>query len=290
MDRLFEHDVRYEMADEYLELVCRLWESWEPDAVVRDRERGVYADHSKVHTVDFEGRFYRCRGPLNTVRPPQGRPVLCQAGASPKGREFAAKYADTIIAVATDVPRMKEYRDDIRRRLEAHGRCPDECKVLFLVTPIVGDTETDAVERKRRWIESPQFVEYSLAELSSITEVDFSRFELDAPLPPLTTNGERGTLEHFVQKGKGKTLRQLVSTGVGETVDLTGTADGVADRMGEIMETVGGDGFLVTIPVLRLNRRYIAEITDGLVPALQRRRLARTDYRFDHFRDNLRDF
>src|SRR5882757_7939857 len=100
MDKLYEHDERYAMANEYLELVTALWDSWEAEAVIRDRESGTFADYTKVHTVDFEGKYYKSRGPLNTVRPPQGHPVLCQAGASPPGRAFAARFADTIIATA----------------------------------------------------------------------------------------------------------------------------------------------------------------------------------------------
>jgi FMN-dependent oxidoreductase (nitrilotriacetate monooxygenase family) len=290
LDQLYEHDLRYEMADEYLDLVIQLWESWEPDAVVRDRERGIYADHEKVHRVDFEGRFYKSRGPLNTVRPPQGRPVLCQAGASPKGREFAAKYADTIVAPGTNVEQMKEYRRDIRARIEAHGRKPDDCKVLFLIAPVVGETVEEARERDARWAADPAHIEYVLAEISSITEIDFSQFDLDQPLPEVTTNGERGSLEHFAKKGQGKTLRELAISGLSDSVELVGTPDTVADKMGEIMEAVGGDGFLITSPVMRLNRRYVTEITDGLVPALQRRGLTRTDYTFEQFRDNLQEF
>jgi FMN-dependent oxidoreductase (nitrilotriacetate monooxygenase family) len=290
LDKLYEHDLRYDMADEYLDLVCQLWESWEPDAVVRDREAGVYADYTKVHTIDFEGRFYKSRGPLNTVRSPQGRPVLVQAGASPKGRQFAAKYADSIIAVGAGVEGMKAYRQDIRARMEALGRKPDDCKVLFLVSPVVGDTEQEARDKKARWMDDPFFIEYALAEISSITEVDFSQFDLDKELPDVTTNGERGSLDNFVQKGKGKTLRELTSSGLSQAVDLTGTPDQVAEQMGEIMDEVGGDGFLITSPVMRLNRRYIVEITDGLVPALQRRGLTRTGYGFDQFRDNLLEF
>jgi FMN-dependent oxidoreductase (nitrilotriacetate monooxygenase family) len=292
MDKLYEHDERYEMANEYLDVVCQLWDSWEPDAVVRDRERGVYADHTKVHKIDFEGKYYRSRGPLNTVRSPQGRPVLCQAGASPKGRAFAAKYADTIIASAAGVADMKAYRDDIRSRMEAIGRKPDDCKVLFIVSPILGDTEAEAYDKRQRWYSDPHFIEYSLAEISSITEVDFAQFDIDSPLPPdLTTNGERGALEKFTQKGSGKTLRELVSGGgMAEAVELLGTPDQVAGKMGEIMEEVGGDGFLIFSPVMRLDRRYIIEITDGLVPALQRRGLTRSDYTFDHFRDNLLEY
>jgi FMN-dependent oxidoreductase (nitrilotriacetate monooxygenase family) len=291
MDELYEHDLRYDMAHEYLDLALQLWQSWDADAVVRDRATGTFADGAKVHTVDFEGRFYRSRGPLNTVRPPQGHPVLCQAGASPKGRNFAARYADTIIAAASGAEGMKAYRDDIRARMIEHGRKPDDCKVLFLVSPVVADTKDEARAKLHRWSTNPKFIEYVLAEISSITEVDFSQFDLDAPVPDdVTTNGERGSLEHFLRKGKGKTLRELAATGLSEAVELVGTPDQVADRMGELMDEVGGDGFLITSPVMRLNRRYIVEITDGLVPALQRRGLTRTDYTFEQFRDNLLEF
>ncbi len=291
MEKLYEHDLRYDMADEYLELVTQLWDSWEPDAVVMDRESGVYVDHTKVHRVDYQGTYYGARGPLNTVRPPQGRPVLCQAGASPKGRAFAAKYADTIIAVGNDVAQMKAYREDIRERVRGHGRKPDDCKVLFLVSPLVDETEELARAKADRWTSDPMYIEWVLTEIASITEVDFSQFDLDQPLPDdLTTNGERGTLEAFMQRGSGKTLRELIGLGLVGTVDLVGTPDSVADRMGEIMEEVGGDGFLLTCPSGRMNRRYVAEILDGLVPALQRRGLTRTGYTYEHFRDNLLEF
>jgi FMN-dependent oxidoreductase (nitrilotriacetate monooxygenase family) len=291
LDKLYEHDERYDMATEYLELVCQLWDSWEPDAVVRDRDRGVYADHTKVHTIDFEGKYYRSRGPLNTVRSPQGRPALVQAGASPKGRAFAAKYGDSIIAAANGTTGMKAYRDDIRARMEAIGRKPDDCKVLFLVSPVLADTVEEAREKKRRWMSDPLFIDYALTEISSITEIDFKQFDLDKPLPEVTTNGERGSLENFVKRGKGRSLRELViDGGLGEAVELVGTPDSVAADMGKIMEQVGGDGFLITSPVMRLNRRYITEITDGLVPALRRRGLVRADYTYEQFKDNLLEF
>ena len=260
--------------------------------MVRDRETGVYVDHTKVHRVDFEGQFYASRGPLNTVRPPQGRPVLCQAGASPKGRAFAAKYADTIIAVGNDVAQMKAYREDIRElRVGATAASPTTARCCSSCRPIVDETEELAHAKARRWTSDPMYIEWVLTEIASITEVDFSQFDLDQPLPEdLTTNGERGTLEAFMQRGSGKTLRELIGLGLVGTVELVGTPDSVADRMGEIMEEVGGDGFLLTCPSGRLNRRYVAEITDGLVPALQRRGLTRTGYTYEHFRDNLLEF
>jgi len=292
LDKLYEHDERYAMATEYLEVVTKLWDSWEPDAIVRDHETGTFADYTKVHTIDFEGKYYKSRGPLNTAPSPQHRPTICQAGASPRGREFAAQYADTIIASATGVAEMKAYREDIRARMENIGRNPDDCKVLFLISPIVADTVEEARAKKSRWSNDPLFIEYMLAEISSITEIDFSQFDLDKPLPELWTNGERGALEKFVQRGQGKTLRELVSGEEGMTaaIPFVGTPDSVADQMGEVMEQVGGDGFLITSPVMRLNRRYVTEITDGLVPALQQRGLTRSTYTTDMLREHLREF
>ena len=291
MEKLTEHDLRYDIADEYVDLVCQLWDSWEPDAVVLDRDTGVYADGAKVHTIDFQGRYYKSRGPLNTVRAPQGRPVFVQAGGSPRGREFAAKYADSIIATATGIEGMKAYRDDVRARMAVHGRKPDDCKVLFLVSPILGDTEEEAYKKRQAMIEAPDSIEQILIGISSITEVDFSVFDLDQPLPAITTNGERGSLDKFAQWGSGKTLRQLVAERVDRSIELVGTPDQVAERMGEVMEAVGGDGFLITRPgQTGLTRKYIIEITDGLIPALQRRGLARTAYTHAHFRENLLEF
>jgi FMN-dependent oxidoreductase (nitrilotriacetate monooxygenase family) len=291
MEKLYEHDERYAMATEYVDLVIKLWESWEPDAVVRDRATGTYVDHTKVHPVDFVGKYYSSRGPLNTVRPPRGRPVLCQAGASPRGRDFAAAHADTIIAAVDTATQMKAYRDDIRSRMAAAGRDPDTCKVLFLCAPILGDTNADAWERRARWLGDPEHIEYVLAEISSITEVDFSVFDLDAPLPEVTTNGERGFLEGFVKRLGGRTLREGVADGgMNGGLEMVGTPDEVADRMEGLMDEVGGDGFLITSPVMRLNRRYVTEITDGLVPALRRRGLTRTEYTSPYFRDNLLAF
>jgi FMN-dependent oxidoreductase (nitrilotriacetate monooxygenase family) len=291
LDKLYEHDERYAMANEYLELVTALWDSWDADAVVRDRETGTFADYTKVRTIDFEGTYYKSRGPLNTVRPPQGHPVLCQAGASPPGRAFAARFADTIVATSNTPQRMKEFRDDIRARLVDNGRKPDDCKVLFLIAPIVGDTVEEARAKKLRWMSDPLFIDLVLATMGSITEIDFSLFDLDQPLPPVTTNGERGFLEAFAKRAEGKTLRQaVIDDGMGGANDYVGTPETVAEKMAETMAEVGGDGFLITSPEKKLNRRYVTEITDCLVPELQRRGLVRTSYTHEQFRDNLLEF
>jgi FMN-dependent oxidoreductase (nitrilotriacetate monooxygenase family) len=294
LDGLPEHDERYNVAEEYFDVVNQLWDSWEADAVVMDRHTHTYADYRKVHTIDFDGKYFKSRGPLNTVPSPQHRPTFLQAGASPKGRQFAAGAADAIIAVGTGVEGMKEYRDDIRARAEAAGRNPDDVKLLFVVSPTVAATEAEARAEVERLLSHPSYVEKSLVSISSNTEIDFKQFDLDEPLPAeLTTNGERGSLEYFM-RGDGtpgpKTLRQLVMHRAKRGLELIGTPDQVAKKMGEAMEEVGGDGFLISKPGWDLSRRYIDSICDGLVPALQRQGLTRTDYTKSTLRETLREF
>ena len=290
MDALPPREARYEMAEEYVDLVCRLFDSWEPDAVVMDRKRGIYADYKKVNPIHFEGKFFKCRGPLNTVCSPQGRPVFVQAGGSPRGRAFAAKVSDSIVATANGVAGMKQYRDDVRSRAVAAGRNPDDIKVLFLIYPILGETAEEARAKQRRMVSAPDFIEAVLATTGTITDIDFSQFDLDALLPHLTTNGEQGSLDKFQQWGSGKTLRQLCAERFDTGFEVIGTPDQVADRLGEAMEAIGGDGFLISTPFQRVSRRFIVEICEGLVPALQRRGLVRQAYTGRTLRETLREF
>src|SRR6202011_5580611 len=148
----------------------------------------------------------------------------------------------------------------------------------------------EAVARKRNFVESDQFFEQSLASISSVTDIDFSQFALDEPLPQLETNGERGSFDKFAQWGSGKTLRQLVidAGGTSDSIELVGTPDQVADKMGETMEQVGGDGFLNSKK--KVSTHYITEICEGLIHALQRRGLARMEYEHAHRRYTRRDF
>jgi FMN-dependent oxidoreductase (nitrilotriacetate monooxygenase family) len=291
MDQLTEHDLRYEMAEEYLDLVCRLWDTWDPDAVLADRNTSTYVAPGSARTVDFQGRFFRSRGPLNTLRPPQGRPVFVQAGGSPRGRQFASKWADSIVATANGPEGMRAYRNDVRARAAAQGRNPDDIKVLFLVSPMLAGSSAEAEAKKRRLTSSDRYVEQTLALVSSITDIDFAQYDLDEPLPPdMKTNGEQGSLDKFVQAGSGKSLRELASEGLANSVHLVGTPDHVARTMADLMDDVGGDGFLISNGGNPLNRTFIDEITEGLVPALQRLGRVRTTYEHRYFRDNLLAF
>jgi FMN-dependent oxidoreductase (nitrilotriacetate monooxygenase family) len=291
LDELPPRQQRYDMADEYVQLVCQLWDSWDKDAVVLDRQTNTYADYTKVRPINFVGKYYKCRGPLNTAPSPQGRPTFVQAGGSPRGRQFAAETADSIIVSATGIAAMKEYRDDVRTRAAAAGRDPDDIKVLFTVSPVLAETEQAAWDRINGWVKAPDYIVKTLAGISSTTDIDFSKFDLDSELPRLTTNGEQGSLDAFAQWGKGKTLRQLVMDRATRGLDgVVGTPEQVAKRLGEVMEEVGGDGFLISAGQWKLSRQYINEICEGLVPALQRRGLVRTEYTKGTLRETLREF
>jgi FMN-dependent oxidoreductase (nitrilotriacetate monooxygenase family) len=290
LDEHVEHDLRYAMAGEWMDLVGELWEAWEDDALRVDEATGVFVDHEKVHPVHFEGRFHRSRGPLNTLPSPQRRPVVCQAGGSPAGRELAAAHADTVVSAVVGVEAMKEYRDDMSRRAIAHGRRPEDIKVLFLVDPVLGDTDAQARERKRRReAAAAANLEGALAGLSYVSGMDFSRFDPDQPLPDMSrSNGHQSTVADYQRAGAGKTLREVAaSRRVVESIELVGTAESVAAQMQEAMDHAGGDGFLIgSAPT----RRTIAEIADGLAPALRRRGLIRDGYPHDTFRQNLLSF
>jgi FMN-dependent oxidoreductase (nitrilotriacetate monooxygenase family) len=291
MDRLPEHDSRYDMAEEFIAIVTKLWGSWDPGAIVADRKTGVLIDHTKVHTIDFEGQYYRSRGPLNSGPCPQGRPVIAQAGGSPRGKLFAAKHADTIVAHVKGVDAMKTYRQEVHANMRDCGRDPATCKLLFLINPILADTADEAQEKSRaRVVQAGQSLDVRLAQLGWITNIDFSGYDLDAPVGELTTNGHQQSLAQFLRKAGKRTLREAITdyTTRGASVDLVGTPDQVAGQMAEVMEEVGGDGFLFTQG--NMSRRTIAEVTDGLVPALQQRGLVRSAYGQKQFRDNLLEF
>ena len=286
LDRHHEHDKRYEMASEWIEVVDKLWASWQPGAIRADRGAGVFADNSKVRPIDHEGAHYRCRGPLNLPAGPQGRPVVCQAGGSPAGRSFAARHADTIIALVRDVGEAKAYRSDITAKLAEWGRQPDSCKVLFCISVVLGETVAEAAERKRRrQVALATDLEPRLAALSFFGARDLSSLPLDEPLSQVQTNASRTMVEAYTSRGR--TLRDIAMDADVNGIPFVGTPDSIAAEMTDAMAEIGGDGFLFTEA---LSRRNITEVTDGLIPALQRRGQTRRAYAHPTLRENLMEF
>jgi FMN-dependent oxidoreductase (nitrilotriacetate monooxygenase family) len=292
-DEHLPHDERYDMAQEWMSAVDALWESWEPDAVRLDDDDYVYADHTKVHEVNFEGKYFRTRGPMNTIPGPQRRPVVSQAGNSIAGRELAARTADTMLAYGGSVEKMKAFREDMHRRAIAHGRNPADLKIMYLVNPVIGETDSDAHERedaRAAFAATDDAIIQRLWNMSYVSggEVDFSLFNLDEEIPDVIGNGEQSSMANYVAAGKGKSLRELAATH--RTIPhlgFVGSADTVAAQMGEIMDEVGGDGYLL-YPTM--TRRSIVEIADGLGTALKRRGLIRDGYSHSTLRENLLEF
>lgn len=290
MDKLLPPTVRYDIADEYVELANKLWDSWEEDALVADPESGVYVDHTKVHTINFEGKHFKCRGPLNTLRSPQGRPVLCQAGASERGRDFSAKNAQVILGMMTGgVAGMKAYREDLRRRAECFGRNPDDIKVFFL-TPVTILPE-GVSKREMTEAEKINAFEHNIVMASSSLDIDFSLYDPDAPVPQdLTAGGHTSALDHMKKAGReeGATLRDLFATEKGSSgMDFSGTPQQVADRLMAVMDEVGGDGFLIEGSGYN---HQLPQLLDGVIPALQRAGAVRTEYLGNNFGAVLREF
>lgn len=287
-----EHAERYAMAQEWLDVVGALWESWDPDALVLDDQAPRYADHTKVRPIEFVGKYFKVRGPLNTIPGPQRRPVVAQAGNSIPGRELAARNADTMLALAKNPAEMKALRQDMDQRLIRHGRRPEDLKILFMAVPYLGETDRDArdrFDRREAAKKDPRSIEQRLWYLSYVSggAVDYRAFDLDGPVPQTIGTGETTTAKAWLENSETITLRELAEGPSNYGMDFVGSCDSVAGQMVEAMQEAGGDGFLLYPEV---TRRSIVEVCDGLCPALRRRGVIRDGYSHRTFRENLREF
>ena len=283
-DKQIEHDLRYDMADEYIDLVSQLWEAWQPDAVVMDEATGMFIDPAKVKAVHFEGQYYKSRGPLNVPRSPQGKPVFVAPGGSPRGRKFSGRNAEVVLAGGGSIEEMKDYREEVHRHAVSYGRDPNTCKTLFTCSPTIVRSQSEVADAEAQAAKGREKnFEKQLAGMSFLSGIDFSKFDLDEPLGEIKTNGMQTMLKNF--KDPNITLRQIVAKPQGQP--MIGTADSIAGQMQETMQEVGGDGFLIAG---HLKPKYVTSIVDELVPALQKRQLTRTEYGSGYLRDNLMAF
>jgi FMN-dependent oxidoreductase (nitrilotriacetate monooxygenase family) len=278
---------RYERAEEFIEVCRKLWDSWDADAVVMDREAGIFADPAKVHRIEHAGRFFRSRGPLNVVRSPQHGPAILQAGTSPKGRAFAARHADAIFAIQPNLAGAKAYYDDIKSATVNEGRAPEACRILFGIQPILGETTGEALEKQAHH-NSLVPLEGGLAILSGHLDFDLSQIPLDDLMAPRTEPAlQRMQTRYRTLTGELLTLREVAQRH-GQSVGLlqiVGTPAEVADQMEAYFDTVGGDGFMLS-PIYTPGA--IEEFVDLVVPELQRRGRYREDYAGTTQRDHLR--
>ncbi|WP_238590742.1 LLM class flavin-dependent oxidoreductase [Paenibacillus beijingensis] len=281
-DDHLEHSKRYERASEFVQVATKLWDSWEDDAIVIDRSSGSYADDTKVHEIDHAGDSFKVSGPLNVSRSPQGYPVLVQAGSSEDGKEFAARYAEAIFTAQQTLAEAQAFYSDVKSRLVRYGRSPEQLKILPGICAVIGQTESEAIEKERE-LNELTVPAYGLQQLSTMLKVDLYTYPLDGPLPELpgvdqiNGNKSRYQLVADLAQRENLTIRQLIHRLAGGRGHRTfaGTAVQVADQLEEWFTSGGSDGFNVMPPYLPGG---LEEFAQQVVPELQRRGLFRTEY------------
>jgi FMN-dependent oxidoreductase (nitrilotriacetate monooxygenase family) len=289
-DANIEHASRYERAAEFLDTAKALWDSLEDGSLLLDKQSGFFADPKLVHRINHVGKHFKVRGPLNVPRPPQGHPVIVQAGSSEDGKNLAAAHADLNFALVRTIEEGQRYRKDFDERLRRNNRSPGDLKVLPGILPIVAKSRSEA-EEKRDFLETlvPERVGIDL--VSSWCGIDLSAYPIDGPLPPLpdvsTYDGLRTTLERLKAFAKEKlTIREIARriSNAGTAPVMAGTPTEIADQM-EAWYTAGAaDGFNLMFPLLPDDWTNFAE---QVVPELQRRGLTPTEYRSGTLRDRL---
>jgi FMN-dependent oxidoreductase (nitrilotriacetate monooxygenase family) len=281
-------DQRYDRADEFMQVACALWDSWQDGALIRDPDTPLFADPSRVRRVDHAGKWFKVRGPLNVSRSPQGRPVFVQAGASDRGRDFAARWAEVIFVTPGDPGLARDFRLDLRARAARFGRNPDDVKVLPGIVPIIAET-SEAAEAEHTLLSSLSHPQAGLSTLSYHLGIDLSQLPQDAVLPEtLDVPGVEGHFREVVEltRRTGLSVAELGQRyGAGRTTGgFTGTPGAVADRMQEWQEAGACDGFMLQIPYFPGGLESVVRL---LVPELQRRGLFRAEYTGTTLRDHL---
>ncbi|MBS1888543.1 MAG: LLM class flavin-dependent oxidoreductase [Actinobacteria bacterium] len=272
-----DHDLRYRRGEEFFEIVTGLWDSWDDDAFLRDKESGVYFHPEAVHQLDHRGEFLSVAGPLNVARPIQGRPLIAQAGSSPVGRAFAARIADAIYTLAADFDKGREFYEEIKGLASDAGRDPAAVKVMPAMIAVVGRTQAEAEERMER-LDSLVVPEVGMAQLESILEFDFSGHDLDGPVPevPETKLGSRGRQQFFLEKARRENLsiRGLMQFAARTGAVAFGPEE-LADHIEQWVRGEAADGFNVTFGDAAGS---LENFVDLVVPELQRRGVFHRDY------------
>jgi len=284
-----EHALRYERANEFYDVVTALWDSWDDDAFSRDKASGVFYDPTKSHRLDHTGKFLKVRGPLNVPRPPQGYPVIVQAGSSEDGKEFAGRTAEVIFTAQQTLAQAQAFYRDVKGRLAKYGRRSEQLKIMPGIFPVLGRTLSEA-KAKYQELQDLILPEVGLALLSGLSgDFDLSQYPVDGPLPALPeTNNQksRQALMYDIARRKKFTIRDLYLwvAGARGHWELVGTPSQIADELESWFVNEGADGFNLMPPVLPTGLDDIVEL---LLPELRRRGLFRTEYQGATLRDHL---
>ncbi|MDJ0389122.1 LLM class flavin-dependent oxidoreductase [Roseomonas sp. E05] len=291
-EKLLPHAQRYARAREFVEVAKGLWDSWEDDAFLRDREQALYFDPEKLHALNHQGEYFAVRGPLNVARPPQGYPVLVQAGASDTGRDFAAEVAEIVFTAQTELEGARAFYADMKGRMAKFGRPPEALKIMPGLNPIIGRTEEEARE-KHAYLQSLIHPDVGRELLSpELGGIDLSNVPVDEPLPERliddSVEASKSTFQRVADMARKEklTVRQMYERYGGARGQRTviGTPVQIADQMEEWFRTGAVDGFLIQPAVLPSG---LDEFAATVVPELQRRGLFRTEYEGRTLRENL---
>ncbi|MGG3571864.1 LLM class flavin-dependent oxidoreductase [Bacillus gobiensis] len=286
-----EHDLRYKIASEYLEVTRGLWDSWEEDAFIRDKESGVFFHPEKLHHLHHKGEFFSVEGPLNIGRSPQGHPLIFQAGSSEAGMSFAAREADAIFTRHLTLKDAQKFYKDVKNRADKTGRDKNDLFVFPSITTFVGENEAEAKEKYQQVAELVD-EKAALDYLGRYFDhYDFTQHPLDEPFPDigdLGRNGFQATTERIkhIAKNENLTLRELafrITTPKDDNVFI-GTAEQVADSIQEWFEAEAADGYVLGNQILP---EGLNDFVDKVIPILQKRGLFRTEYESTTLRGNL---
>ena len=284
-----QHDLRYRMAAEYIEVTKGLWDSWEDDAFVRNKETGQFIDPEKLHRVNHKGEFFSVQGPLTISRSKQGRPILIQAGSSEAGKDFASQVADAVFTGQANIDDAREFYQDVKGRAVKHGRRPEEILMLPGCNPIVGSPAAEA-EQKYQEIANLVVIGDALNYLGRyFNDIAFTQYDLDEQFPELgdfARNGWESATDRIkkVSREEGLTLRQMALRSTTPKGPFIGTAEHIADTMQAWFEAGAADGFMMNASVLP---QGFDDFVDHVLPILKDRGLFRTEYEHDTLRGNL---
>jgi len=293
LDEVPIHEIRYAMAEEHVEVCTRLWDSWEDDALLMDREAGLYADPDKIHEIDFAGEYQRVRGPLNIARSPQGRPVLVQAGSSKWGMDFGAKWAEVVFTSQHEMAASQEFYAGFKARVAAAGRDPEQVAIMPGISPVVAATEAEAREK---WLARNDLLDpaHRIAMVERALHTDLSGFGLDDVVPaellPEVAAIEGHQSRYAIYRdwvvNDQRTIRRLAAEATSSAGHwlLVGSGEQVADRLIERFEARGADGFNIVPPVVPTT---LEDFVEHVVPILQDRGYLRTEYPGGTLRDLL---
>ena len=282
------HELRYERANEFVDVVKGLWDCWDDGAIVADKASGVYLDPGKVRPLDHKGRFFQVKGPINMARSPQGHPVIIQAGGSPAGLDLAARTADVVFSVVQELESAKTAYADLKGRLARYGRRPDELAVLPGVMPIIGRSEAEAKDKLSR-LQSWLTPSNAAVLVSGRIGYDVSGHPLDGPVPAPPPGGDSRTFSRVLfetARRENMTLRDLynlTAAARGHWV-VCGTPQRIADTLEEWFVAGAADGFNILPPYFP---GALNDFVDLVVPELQRRGRYRREYEGLTLRDHF---